>query len=347
LLVTIGSTRADTLTVNDAASLQKLLPTLKAGTVLQLAPGEYPGGLTVRDVSNLTVEALDPDHPPLFEGGRNAWQFSNCTGLTLRHLRTRGQTGNGFNLDDGGVRDRPMTNVTLEHLDVSDVGPKGNFDGIKCSGLEDVSIRDCTISGWGGQAIDLVGCHRVTITGCRFTGKPGFSQTSGPQVKGGSEDVIIQKCHFENAGQRPVNAGGSTGLAYFRPPGAKYEARRVTIRDNVIVGSPCACAFTGVDGARFAGNTVLFPEKWIFRILQETTADGFVPCRNVVIEDNSIVFRRAQVATEINIGPNTDAQTFQFARNRWFAEDRPERSRPTLPTDEQDGTYGKDPRTSE
>ncbi len=90
-------------------------------------------------------------------------------------------------------------------------------------------------------------------------------------------------------------------------------------------------------------NTVRNPQKWLFRILQETRADGFPPCRNGVIEDNSFVFQRAQVREEINIGPHTAPETFRFARNRWYAQDRPQSSKPQLPTPEKDGTYGLKP----
>ncbi len=343
-LTVCGTAHADVVLVRDAAGLKAALPTLTAGTILRIASGEYPGGHAVKDVANLTIEAADLDKTPHFKGGSYAWHFSNCSGLKLRHLRVSGQSRNGINIDDGGRDDRPTKDVTLEHLDIRDIGPKGNFDGLKCSGLEDVTVRDCTIEGWGGQAIDFVGCHRVVVSECRFTGKPSHSQASGVQCKGGSEDVTIENCRFVNAGQRPINAGGSTGLAYFRPAGAKYEARRIVIRKNEISGSLCACAFTGVDGAEFTGNTILFPEKWVFRILQETTDDGFVPCRNVLIENNAIVFRRSQVSVEVNIGAKTAPETFRFAKNRWFAEDRPDRSRPQLPTEEKVGNYGRDPR---
>ncbi|MBI5760569.1 MAG: right-handed parallel beta-helix repeat-containing protein [Planctomycetales bacterium] len=340
----VSPTQADIVLVRDAANLKTALPALADGTTLRLAPGNYPGELAVKDVANLTVEAADPDKPPHFIGGNYAWHFSGCSNLKLRHLRISGQSHNGLNLDDGGRADRPMKNVALKRLDISDIGPKGNFDGIKCSGLEDVAINDCMVEGWGGQAIDLVGCHRVVISACKFTGKPSHSQASGVQCKGGSEDVTIEKCHFFDAGQRPINAGGSTGLAYFRPVGAKYEARRVNIRKNVISGSLCACAFTGVDGAEFTGNTILFPEKWVFRILQETTDDSFVPCRNVLVDNNAIVFRRSKVGDEVNIGAKTSPESFRFSKNQWFADDRPDRSRPKLPSEEKDGTYGSDPR---
>jgi hypothetical protein len=339
-----GWAAADEIVVRDVASLRTALRDLKPGTTLKIAPGDYPGGHSVSGVEKLTIEALDAKNPPHFKGGGNAWHFSRCNDLTLRNLRISGQTGNGLNLDDGGDLANPVTGITSERVDISDIGPKGNHDGIKCSGLDKLTIRDCTITGWGGQGVDFVGCHHSLITGCRFIGKEGFTASAAVQLKGGTSDVIVEKCHFTNAGERPLNIGGSTGLPYFRPQGAKHEAARITARDNVIEGSLCAAAFVGVDGAEFSGNTILFPTKWIFRILQETKEPGFAPCRNVLLKDNRIVFRRAQVQIDINIGDGTSPETFRFENNRWFAEDRPQSSKPKLPFEEKNGVYGVDPR---
>lgn len=339
-----GLISAKEVIVRDAGEFSAALKNIEAGDTLKIAPGEYPGGHSVREIENLTIEALDPKNPPRFAGGKTAFQFSRCPGLTLRHLKISGQILNGLNLDDGGLRDQPVAGITLEKIEVSEIGPTGNHDGIKCSGLTGLTIRDSTISGWGGQGIDFVGCHESLITGCHFLGKDGFSATSGIQLKGGTSGVTVEKCHFIRAGDRPINVGGSTGLAYFRPADAKHEAAGIIVRSNVFEGSQCATAFTGVDGAEFSDNTILFPEKWIFRILQETTEPGFVPCRNVLVVGNRIVFRRDQVRTELNIGSGTAPETFRFEKNRWFAEDRPEASRPTLPTEEIGGEYGIDPR---
>lgn len=339
-----GLASAVEVVVRDVESLRAAIRELQPGTTLKIAPGDYPGGHYVSGVERLTIEALDPENWPHFRGGGNAWHFSRCPDLTLRQLRLSGQTSNGLNLDDGGKFDQPVTGITLADLEISDIGPTGNHDGLKCSGLDQLTIRDCTVTGWGGQGIDLVGCHQSLITGCRFVGKAGFSATAGVQAKGGSSDITIEKCHFINGGERPLNVGGSTGLKLFRPAGANYEAKRIVVRDNVIEGGLCAAAFVGVDGAEFTGNTILFPEKWIFRMLQETTAPGFVPCRNVLVKDNRIVFRRSQVQTEVNVGGGTEPASFRFEANRWFAEDRPQASKPRLPVAEQGGTHGVDPR---
>ena len=340
----VPSVLASEILIQSPDELVAALRDLKTGTTLKIAPGNYPGGHSVSGVEKLTIEALDPKQPPHFRGGANAWHFSRCKDLSLRNLRLSGQTGNGLNLDDGGDLANPTTGITIEHVEISDIGPKGNHDGIKCSGLDQLTIRDCAITGWGGQGIDFVGCHHSLITGCRFTGKEGFTASAGVQLKGGTSDVIVEKCHFMNAGERPINLGGSTGLAYFRPQGATYEAARLIVRDNIIEGSLCAAAFVGVDGAEFSGNTIRFPTKWIFRILQETKESGFIPCRNVLIKDNQITFRRSEVQTDLNIGDGTSPESFRFENNIWFAEDRPDRSRPKLPVEEKNGGYGVKPR---
>ena len=340
LLKTFSCIGAEMLVADDA-SLRAALRKAKEKAVIKIAPGDYAGGHSASGVEGLTIEALDPKNPPCIRGGGSAFHFSRCPGLTLRRLRITGQTGNGVNLDDGGLRDQPVMGITLEHLEISDIGPSGNHDGIKCSGLDKLVIRDCTITGWGGQGIDCVGCHHVLVTGCEFTGKEGFTASAGVQLKGGTSDVVVEKCRFTNAGERPVNVGGSTGLKFFRPLGATHEAARIVVRDNRIEGSLCAAAFVGVDGAEFSGNTVRHPSKWIFRILQETREPGFAPCRNVIIKGNDIVFRRSQVLIEINIGDGTAPGTFRFEKNRWLAEDKPGASRPRLPVAEEGGAYGE------
>lgn len=332
------------LTVSSPAELRAALVRLRDGDTLRIAPGEYPGGHHVAGRAKLTITALDPGDPPLFVGGANAWHVSRCPELTVTHLRTRGQSNNGINLDDGGERDRPVTGITLAHLEVREVGPRGNHDGIKGSGLVNLTIRDCLIEGWGGQGIDLVGCHRSLISDCRFVGREGFSATAGVQLKGGCSEIVVERCAFRHAGDRPLNLGGSTGLDYFRPPGVKREAAGLIVRDNVIEGGQCAAAFVGVDGVDFTGNTILFPERWIFRVLQETREPGFAPCRHVRVTGNRIVFRRGQIRSDVNVGEGTAPQTFAFEANRWFAADRPEASKPQLPVTEKAGVYGQDPR---
>ena len=335
--------------VSDDASLRAAIREARPGTRIAIAAGRYQPGVSVRNLRGtaaepIVIEGADPKNPPLFEGGSVAWQLSDCAYLTLRNLSVRGQRQNGINIDDGGTFDTPAHHITLEDLRVAEIGPTGNFDGIKMSGVDDFVVRRSTVEGWGGQAIDMVGCHRGLIEDCTFRGKEGFSQDTGPQTKGGSSQITIRRCLFLGAGGRAVQLGGSTGMNFFRPKGARYEAKDIRVEGCTFVGGDAPVAFTGVDGAAFRYNTIYRPTRWILRILQETTSPGFAACRNGRFEHNLIVFRRSQLNAFVNVGPNTRPETFTFADNWWFCEDRPEASRPQLPAAETGGIYGIDPK---
>lgn len=326
--------------VHSSDELRAALSSATSETTIRVAPGSYGHGYQISNVDRLTIEGQNPDSPPIFSGGQAGLICSNCDHLVLRNLEFRGQSGNGLNIDDGGRRDRPVNETLIENVKVFDIGPKGNHDGIKCSGVDHLAIRKCTISGWGGQAIDLVGCHDSVISQCHLIGKPGFEAVSGIQTKGGSSGIVIEECHFEQAGMRPMNIGGSTGLPFFRPVDAKYEAKDIVVRRCHIEGSSCAVAFASVDGAEFSNNVIEYPTKWVFRILQENVEPGFATCGNVVIKDNHITFRRSEVRDEVNIGGGTRPETFQFIGNQWHATDQPDRSQPQLPVKELKGRYG-------
>ena len=343
------ATATSAQTVSDDASLRKALRDAKPGDTIRIAAGNYTGGLYgelkgAKD-RRITIEAVDAKNPPLIKGGANGMHLAGASYVTVRNLRLTGATGNGINIDDGGT-DTRAAGVILEGLVVEDVGPKGNNDGIKLSGLVDFAVRDCTVAGWGGNAIDLVGCSEGVIERCTVRGKPGFDQATGPQIKGGSSNVTIRHCLFDHAGERAVNAGGSTGLAYFRPKDATYEAKNITIEHNLFLGGQTPVAFVGIDGGTFRNNTIINPDKWVMRILQETKGERFNPCRDVTVEKNLIIYKRADVRNTVNVGPDTEPESFKFADNWWYCTDQP-KSRPQLPSIERAGNYGKDPKVKE
>lgn len=337
--------------VHDDVSLSAALRAAVPGTVVRIAAGRYQPGVFVSNLQGtaehpIIIEGSDPSRPPVFEGGSEGWHLSDCAHLVLRSIAVRGQRANGINIDDGGSFETPSQHLVLEKIHIAEVGPRGNFDGLKLSGVDDFTVRACTVDGWAGQAIDMVGCHRGVIEDCTFRGQPGFSQTTGPQTKGGSCQIVIRRCLFQDAGERAVNLGGSTGLAYFRPRGTLYEAQDICVEGCTFVGSQAPVAFVGVDGAVVRYNTIYQPKKWVLRILQETTETGFAPCRNGRFEHNLIVFQHADVQVVVNIGPHTRPETFVFADNLWYCADRPQASKPDLPTPETGGVYGVDPQLS-
>ncbi|MFO0952998.1 MAG: right-handed parallel beta-helix repeat-containing protein [Isosphaeraceae bacterium] len=340
-------------TVRDAGQLRQALAQARAGQTILVAPGRYPGGFSADGLRGeagrpVVIAAADPADPPVFEGGAAAFQLSRVAHVELRSLVFKGATGNGLNIDDGGQMKTPSHHVVLKNLVVRDVGPTGNRDGIKLSGVDDFRVEGCTVERWGsgGSGIDMVGCHRGEIVGNTFR-HGDENGDNAVQAKGGSSDVLIRRCVFDHAGGRAVNLGGSTGLPYFRPSAVTCEAKNVTVEDCTFVGSTAAVAFVGVDGAVVRRNTIYRPRKWVFRILQENRAPGFVPCRKGEFTDNVVVFRSDEVSVPINVGDATDPDSFTVARNAWYCLDAPRRSRLSLAVPERDGIYGQDPRLTD
>lgn len=337
--------------VSTSEELRQAVQSAKPGAIILLEPGQYRGGVHLQNLHGapgkpIVIRAANPENPPQFRGGGSAIQLSEVTYVTLENIHVEDANDNGLNVDDGGTIETPSHHITLRNIRVANL-PKGNHDGIKLSGIEDFRVENCTIERWGGSAIDMVGCHRGVITEGTFS----EGGDSGVQCKGGTSQIKITNSRFENPGERAINIGGSTGVPFFRPPlqkmpaAAKYEAKDILVEGNTFTGATSPFAFVGVDGARVRYNTVYHPQKWVVRILQETTLPGFVPCRNGVFEKNLIVFQSQNwSAGGFNIGPNTNPQSFRFSQNLWYCEDHPERSQPTPPTEEQKPLIGLDPK---
>lgn len=320
------------------------------GTKILIAPGQYRGGLSFAELKGtptapIIISALDPESPPVFRGGNTGLHLIRPSHVRLSHLCFDGATGNGINVDDGGDTKQPAQGLLIRHIEIRNIGPKGNRDGIKLSGVDNFSVEDCMIETWGdgGSGIDMVGCHNGKISACRFKHRSEIFG-NGVQTKGGSANILIRGCRFENAGSRAINLGGSTGRAYFRPGNATYEARNITVEDCTFIGSMAPIAFVGVDGATVRHNTVYRPTRWIIRILQESQGADMIPCREGTFTNNLIVFRSNEIRAVVNIGNGTAPNTFTFKQNHWFCSDNPQQSdRLHLPTRESGGIYGVKP----
>jgi formylglycine-generating enzyme len=341
--------------VRNADEFRQAAAQAKPGTRLLLSPGTYSGGFYFSDLQGETklpivIAAADPANPPVIQGGGTGLHLSRPAFVELHDLVISNVTINGLNIDDGGSFDQPAHHLVLRALKVTDVGPGGNHDCIKLSGVQDFRVENCQIERWGtggGSGIDMVGCHRGVIESNLFRHTDTVGST-GVQAKGGTSQLTVCRNRFENAGGRAVNIGGSTGLQFFRPPlkagDLYYEAKDIRVEGNIIIGGGAPVAFVGIDCASVRFNSIYHPKRWAVRILQENREPGFVPSRNGEFSDNLVAFDSHDWGEGgVNIGPGTAPETFTFARNWWYCLDAPARSRPKLPVEEADGVYGKNP----
>jgi hypothetical protein len=349
-LIMPSGIHAEQIEVRNTVGLKDAIRRLKPGTTVILAPGEYQGGIRIGGIHGteeqpIVIRGADPEKPPRFRGGSVAIHLSDSSYVTLSDLSVSGFPGNGINIDDGGTYETPAHHIVLENIIISDTGPRGNHDALKMSGVTNFIVRDCVFHGWGGSGIDMVGCHRGIIRNCRFIGKDGYSQSNGVQTKGASSEILVHLSFFQYCGHRSINLGGSTDLRYFRlPEGVRkpyFEATDITIAGCRFVGSMAPLAWVGSRNGHFHHNTIYLPEKWVVRILQENTADGFLPCQDGIFEHNLVVFD-SRVRVFANVGPNTAPKSFTFHHNSWYQTDGTKI--PLLPTEEKSGIYCVDPK---
>ncbi|MFN0013513.1 MAG: right-handed parallel beta-helix repeat-containing protein [Saprospiraceae bacterium] len=315
------------------------------GDTLLLHAGNYPGGLTITNLKGtanawITIKNA-PGEMVVFEGGGNAIQFVEPAYLHLIGLVFQHQTGNGVNTDDGGTYDTPAHHIIFEKCVFRDMSASGNNDLLKLSGLDHFEVRDCEFRNGsaGGSGVDMVGCHHGVIRGNRFE----QMGSNAIQCKGGSEHVRIEGNFFKNCGQRTLNIGGSTGLAFFRPDTAHFEAAHVQVFSNIIIGSVAPVAFVGAVQVDVANNTIYRPEKWVTRILQETVdPNRFLECGDNAFRNN-VIFLGNAVSTVTNIGPNTRPASFSFSNNLWYNFENPNWGGPDIPVAETNQILQADP----
>jgi len=338
--------RAGDISVRTNAQFRAALGRLAPGTTVVIAPGTYRGGVYLRNVAGtaeapVVIRGRDPKNPPVFAGGGSeGLHLMDCRYVTLANLKVRGFSGNGINIDDAGTFKTPSHHIVVQDVTIERTGPKGNNDALKMSGVDYFTVRRCRFDGWGGSAIDMVGCHNGVVEDCHFVGRADSSQHSGIQLKGGTRNVLVQTSFFHNAGDRPINLGGSTGLKFFRPKVNDFEAKEITIAGNRFSGGEAPVAWATANGGHVHHNTIHMPGKWVMRILQETGSKRFKPCGGGRFEDNLVVYDK-RVGVFVNVGPATAPGTFIFRRNAWFG---PGRQIPRLPTRETGGVYQVDPK---
>jgi polygalacturonase len=170
--IVIATGWAKDVTVNSTNALRLAISRAKPGTTILIAPGNFSGGLHFRDVSGnakarITIKGADPNDPPVFKGGSQAMHFADCNYVTLADFTVDGCTTNGLNCDDGGSIPTSMHHLIVENVTIQHIGPRGNHDGLKMSGVDQFIIRNCRFIGWGGSGIDMVGCHKGVVEDCR------------------------------------------------------------------------------------------------------------------------------------------------------------------------------------
>ena len=311
-------------------NIREALLNATPGTRITIAAGNYA---PIGALSNIQGTAQAPislvaNGTVSIDGGNanTALQLTDARYVVIDGLTIQNTLPHGINIDDGGSYDTPSDNIVLRNMHFRNIGDGGNNDCLKISGVDNFYIEDSEFENCNqGEAIDMVGCHDGVITGNYFHDIP----RNAMNTKGGTANILIHGNRFIDISQRAINAGGSTGTAYFRPLNATYEGNEIQVVANIFVRTGSTpVAFVGCDTCVFANNTIIEPQQYIARILEENT-DRTAGAYGYFI-NNIIVFNTSQVSTFVNVGAGTNPVTFTFDSNLWYAQDDNSFSGPTF-----------------
>lgn len=355
-----GKTPSRTITVSsstssgDHASIEAAADAATPGTRIQLLPGMHQTDQFVANLRGTATEPIWITAMPgaVISGGAQALQLQRPAYVVLEDLEVANTTSNGINIDDGGDFDDTTAAqyVVVDGVSIHDVGTAGgNNDCLKVSGVNHLYVAMSTFRncGGGGSGVDHVGVHHSVIIKNEFDAR----MATAVQSKGGSTDHDIVGNEVRITGMRAFNLGGSTDLDLFRPSlstsAPNAEARRIRVYDNIVWNlGPQATPFAlvGCVDCVVAHNAVRGEQRWNLRILQETPTDSapytFEPAKTGLVANNVFEFSAATLATAVNVGDDTDAPSFTFRNNLWYATDDASESMPALPAPEMGGLVG-------
>jgi parallel beta helix pectate lyase-like protein len=223
LLALPAATQADegrTLTVpsGDYPTLEAAIAASRAGDLILVAPGTYPGGIVIpEDKGGITIRGVDRNQV-VFNGEDrvdNAIEVK-ADGVTLENMTAHNYVGNGFYWDG-------VTGFGGRYLTVWNVGLYGIYAIESRNGI----IEGSYVSGAADAAFYIGECYPCDTTlrdNAATLSAVGYSGTNA----GGN--LVVESSIFENNAVGILPNSYDVGLA--APP-----QREATFRGNVIRGS--------------------------------------------------------------------------------------------------------------
>ncbi|MFO0677756.1 MAG: right-handed parallel beta-helix repeat-containing protein [Polyangiaceae bacterium] len=217
------------------------VPKLQPGDLLEVATGSYPCGFTLANSGTserpILVHSKDgPSRALLDCSGSEIGITVTGSYVALIDFEIANPTGVAVQIQS------PMAGTPAP----SHVSLLGNYVHAGVSGLvrdlygDDLEIVGNTFSqpdrlgpAEFGFAVDLVGVARALVLGNKVL---DVTNTTGISVRGGSTDVLVDG-NVVSSASIAVRLGGTTPVAGFRTPETAYEAKAVTVTNNVILGA--------------------------------------------------------------------------------------------------------------
>jgi serralysin len=210
---------------------------------------------------------------------------------------------NGIQFSQSGTDFTDMTkNIVIKDNIVHDTVK----DSIKISQGDNVYVLDNTVSHAGDQGVDFVDVNNSVIA------RNDISYITGPAAlfaKGGSTNVLIAENKVTHVSVEGITVGGYSNMSYTRPEDRGWEAKNVTVIDNIVgdVGKR-PLEILGAQDSQITHNLLHGNPSYYYTVT--IAPDNNTPalnCKNITLSDN--VFDYSAHWLQLIPGQDTGLQT--------------------------------------
>ena len=315
---------------------ERIVPACKPGDEIVLLPGDHRP-VELRNLRGepgkpITIRSVAPHAPAVIVAEQEGIRLVQPRFVVIENVRIRGATLCGLNVEgrgEGNVAGEPWpSNLIVRDVVIERVGPQGNRHGIRLSSLNRVDIERCRVEGWGGAAVEIVGCHDVTVTQSQFKGLPDHGQQCGIQMRAGSSNTRVEECRFEDAGTYAVLFGGRSQVEEFCPPiseaatnGSSFEARSANVERSLIIGASHAVGFFACSECLVRNCTIIRPRGSVLVIGHDHPDPRMGSARRSIFGANLVLWKPGDLQSLSIVDPAVNVDSFVIEPNLWWSPD--------------------------
>src|SRR5215813_11157019 len=298
---------------NPLLTIQAAVNLATPGTTIMVAAGTYAENvkINVSGLPDAPISLVSADGP----GAAKIVPGAGSASSTLEAFGEENIVISGFDVSGGNVHDNGIqfgmsgTDFadTTAHIVIKDnIVHDTKKDSIKVSQGDDVYVLDNTVSHAGDQGVDFVDVNNSVIA------RNDMSYITGPAAmfaKGGSTNVLIAENKVTHVSVDGIEVGGYSDMSWTRPADRGWEAKNVTVIDNVVgdVGKRPLIVL-GARDCDITHNLLHGNPSYYYTVT--IAPDNNTPalnCKNITLSDN--VFDYSAHWLQLMSGQDTGLQT--------------------------------------
>ncbi|MFK7960001.1 MAG: hypothetical protein AB8G96_05690 [Phycisphaerales bacterium] len=312
--------------VKPGQSLISIIEQAGPGDEIILWSGTYRG-LSLRNVHGapgrpIVIRGLDPDDPPVIEGGAWGIRMLGASHVELRDLVIVRPRIDGIEIAPDETTGKPVGPIEIVRVKIEDVGERAGRHGVRIVHGNSIRMREVTVHGWTGSAVELVGCHDVIIERCVFEGRDR-GEMIGLRLRAGTADAVVRRTVMARTGRGGIVLGGRSRdhehrmLARYADDGVRWEVAGITLDQVAVTDCEVGLTLLGLVDGSFNRMSIVDPTRAFMRFGRPQENDSVPSIRNAAI-DTSLFFATGADVVPGEYGAGASADGLSLGGNLWW-----------------------------